>query len=79
MKPCISADSHIVEPPNCYVDFIDPKFRDIAPHIEKNKYGVDSFVIEGMKTALPLGLLAGAGVPADELRIQRNATPTLMS
>ncbi len=29
-KP-ISADSHITEPPNCYVDFIDPKFSDRAP------------------------------------------------
>ncbi len=73
MKPCISADSHIVEPPNCYVDFIDPKYRSIAPHIEKNKHGVDCFVVEGMKNSLPLGLLAGAGIPPDELRIQRNA------
>jgi len=22
----ISADSHITEPPNCYLDFIDPAF-----------------------------------------------------
>ena len=29
-KP-ISANSHITEPPNCYVDFIDPAFRDRAP------------------------------------------------
>ncbi|MBK6961318.1 MAG: hypothetical protein IPH23_09065 [Gammaproteobacteria bacterium] len=35
MKPMISADSHIVEPPNCYVDFIEPKYRATAPHIEK--------------------------------------------
>lgn len=73
MKLCISADSHIVEPPHCYVDFIEPKFRDIAPRIEKNKYGVDSFVVEGMKTSLPLGLLAGAGIPAKELGKQRKA------
>ena len=71
MKPCISADSHIVEPPNCYTDFIDPKFRDIAPHIEKNKFGVDMFVVEGMNSPLPLGLLAGAGVPAEDLVKQR--------
>ena len=32
-KP-ISADSHITEPPNCYVDYIDPEFRDRAPRIE---------------------------------------------
>ncbi|MBV1931279.1 MAG: amidohydrolase [Porticoccaceae bacterium] len=73
MKSCISADSHIVEPPNCYIDFIDPKYRATAPRQEKNKHGVDAFVVEGMKNPLPLGLLAGAGVPTAELRIQRNA------
>ena len=25
----ISADSHIVEPPNCYVDYIEPRYRDM--------------------------------------------------
>ena len=73
MKPGISADSHIVEPPNCYLDFIEPKFRDIAPRIEKNKHGVDNFVIHGMQHGLPLGLLAGAGIPPDKLRAQRKA------
>ena len=73
MKPLISADSHIVEPPNCYVDFIDPKFRDTAPRLEKNSEGVDAFTIPGMKHSLPLGLLAGAGMPPDQLRAQRKA------
>lgn len=73
MKQVISADSHIVEPPNCYVDFIDPKFRETAPHVEKNKYGVDAFIVEGMAASLPLGLLAGAGVPAAQLGEQRKA------
>ncbi len=73
MKLGISADSHIVEPPNCYVDFIDPKYRDIAPYIAKNKHDVDTFVVEGMEHGLPLGLLAGAGVPAKDLRKQRKA------
>ena len=27
-KPIISSDSHVVEPPDCYVGRIDPKFRD---------------------------------------------------
>ena len=29
----ISADSHITEPPNCYLDHIDPAFRERAPHV----------------------------------------------
>ena len=71
MKPCISADSHIVEPPNCYVDFIDPKYRKIAPHIEKNSYGVDAFKVAGMDNSLPMGLLAGAGVATEDLGKQK--------
>jgi predicted TIM-barrel fold metal-dependent hydrolase len=59
-KP-ISADSHITEPPNCYVDYIEPAFRERAPVI-KNLEGVgDAFVVEGMPTPVPLGLLAAAG------------------
>ena len=29
----ISADGHVCEPANCYVDYIDPKYRDDAPYI----------------------------------------------
>ena len=29
----ISADSHITEPPNCYIDNIDPAWRDRAPRL----------------------------------------------
>src|SRR3546814_5136023 len=35
IKKPISADSHITEPPHCYVDYIDPKFRDRAPRIQR--------------------------------------------
>ena len=51
-KTPISADSHITEPPNCYIDHIDPSFRDRAPHlINDEKYG-DVYVIEGMEKTL---------------------------
>lgn len=59
-KP-ISADSHITEPPNCYVDYIDPAFRDRAPRMRTlDKIG-DAFVIEGMAQPVPMGLVAAAG------------------
>jgi predicted TIM-barrel fold metal-dependent hydrolase len=32
-KPIISADSHLTEPPNTYIDRIDAKFRDRAPRV----------------------------------------------
>ncbi|MBV1878825.1 MAG: amidohydrolase [Pseudomonadales bacterium] len=57
----ISADSHITEPPNCYIDYIDPKFRADAPHIEQSASGDDVYVIKGVKKSVPLALLDGAG------------------
>lgn len=71
IKPGISADSHIVEPGNCYIDYIDPKYRDIAPRVEKNEHGIDRYVINDMEGGVPIGILAGAGVPTDKLRAQR--------
>ncbi len=32
----ISGDSHVVEPPEAYSRYIDPKYRDVAPKIIKN-------------------------------------------
>ena len=66
-KPCISADSHITEPPNCYIDYIDPKFRDIAPKIVRHETKGDLFVIDGMKKPLGIGLAAAAGKKPEDL------------
>jgi predicted TIM-barrel fold metal-dependent hydrolase len=68
--PVISADSHITEAPNTYLDYIDPAFRDRAPKLVDGGEGVgDLFVIDGMKTPVPMGLVAAAGKPAEEIRI----------
>lgn len=61
----ISADSHIVEPPNCYIDFIDPKFRDIAPRVERHEER-DHYVIDGMAKSVPLAFIDGAGMKPSE-------------
>ena len=57
----ISADSHIVEPPNCYVDFIDPKYRDTAPRVVKREDGADVYIVDGMHKTAPIGFIDGAG------------------
>ena len=54
-KPIISADSHITEPPNTYVDRIDATFRDRAPHIVHDPQRGDLFVIDGLVEADPDG------------------------
>ena len=65
----ISADSHITEPPNCYLDHIDPAFRDRAPHVV-NKEGMgDIYVVDGMKTPVPMGLVAAAGLAPKDIRL----------
>lgn len=63
----ISADSHIVEPPDCYTKYIDPKFRDRAPTVQRDAKGNDIYVIPGMESTIPLGLVAAAGLSAEEL------------
>ena len=57
----ISADGHVCEPANCYVDYIDPKYRDEAPHIVAQDDGTEAFVVPGMKRPVPLGFIDGAG------------------
>jgi predicted TIM-barrel fold metal-dependent hydrolase len=66
--PIISADSHITEPPNCYVDHIDPAFRDRAPRMVTDPVKGDQFVVEGMRP-ISMGLVAAAGKPPEEITV----------
>jgi uncharacterized protein len=68
LKPIISADSHITEPPGTYVDRIDHKYKDKAPHVVRHKDKGDIFVIEGIPQPIPMGLVAAAGKKAEELK-----------
>lgn len=69
MSPAtISADSHITEPPDTYLDRIDPKYRDRAPRIIHDDKLGDIFQIPGMKVPVPMGLIAAAGKDPEELR-----------
>ena len=64
----ISADSHVTEPPNTYIDNIDPAFRDRAPKmIDHEKLG-DVFVIDGMSKPISLSTAAAAGKRPEEIR-----------
>ena len=67
--PIISADSHITEPPGCYVDHIDPAWRDQAPYLSHDDRAGDLFVIPGMSKPVPMGLVAAAGKPAEEITV----------
>ena len=69
----ISADGHVCEPPNCYVDYIDPKYREDAPRVVEQDDGTEAFVVPGMKRPVALGFIDGAGFAPRE-RKQRAST-----
>jgi predicted TIM-barrel fold metal-dependent hydrolase len=64
----ISADSHVTEPPDTYEPRIDARYRDDAPHLVHTEDSGDIFIIPGMKIPVPMGLVAAAGKPAEEIR-----------
>src|SRR5207244_5383440 len=62
--PIISADSHIVEPPDMYTSRIAPKLRNRAPHMERRKTPAgreyDAWMLEGQQVGT-LGAVMQAG------------------
>ena len=66
-QPIISADSHITEPPDCYTKYIDPKYREDAPHIVHSESKGDLFIIPGMSKPIAIGPLSAAGIPSEQL------------
>lgn len=58
----ISADSHVLEPPSCFDEHMNPKFRDRAPRIVSDSTGRDVYLIDGMATPIPVGMVDGAGM-----------------
>ena len=67
--PIISADSHITEHPNTYLDYIDAKWRDKAPQLRDCGEKGELFFIDGMAKPVPMGLVAAAGVPSADLKM----------
>ncbi len=68
--PIISADSHITEPPNTYTDYIDPKWREKAPRMRYHEKLGDAFFIDNHPSPVPMGLVAAAGKPPEEIRVK---------
>jgi len=67
----ISADSHIIEPPECFLDFIDPAFRERAPKLVTRESGRgDAYIVEGFPIELALNTLAAAGKQPEEIKAE---------
>jgi predicted TIM-barrel fold metal-dependent hydrolase len=58
--PVISADSHVVEPGNAYVDYVGNGWKDRAPYIVDDEEGV-RFILDGL-APVRVDVAASAGV-----------------
>jgi uncharacterized protein len=75
--PVISADSHVTEPPETYVDYIDKAFLDRAPRMVDQGADGDVFVIDGFKRPINIGTAAAAGKPPEQIRVKGDHFPDL--
>jgi predicted TIM-barrel fold metal-dependent hydrolase len=58
--PIISADSHVVEPANAYVDYVDRAWRERAPRMVEDEEGV-RYLMEGL-APVRIDVAASAGI-----------------
>lgn len=63
----ISADSHVTEPGDCYLDRIDPRFRDRAPRALTDDTMGAVLDIDAGTSRIPYGMVAAAGRPAEKI------------
>ena len=65
----LSADSHVIEPPEMWREYVESSMRDRAPHLEHGKDN-DWYCIEGLKP-MDVTVLSSAGTPSEELKTWR--------
>ena len=63
----ISADSHVTEPGDCYLPFIDPAFRDRAPVAITHDVMGAAMSVDNGASVIPYGMVAAAGRPWDKI------------
>ena len=69
MEPMISADSHIIEPPDLWERWLPAGFRPRAPKLVKDEEGGDAWLYNDGGAPAPLGLVTVTrGRPREELR-----------
>ena len=74
MTLCISADSHVTEPPDTYLDRIDPAYADRAPRLHHDPRLGDVMLIDNGQSLVPYWLVAAAGRPTEEVRLDSGRT-----
>jgi predicted TIM-barrel fold metal-dependent hydrolase len=64
----ISADAHILEPPDIWKNWLPDRFQDKAPQLVKDDDGGDAWLFAGATAPDPIGLTATPGMPLDRFR-----------
>ena len=64
----ISADSHVVEPPDLWEKWLERKYLDTAPRLVDDGDGGDAWLYLGGKVPEPLGLVTCVGTRPEELK-----------
>ena len=57
----ISADGHVIEPPDMWTKYLPKKFADRAPKLVKDQKGGDAWELVPGTAPMPLGLVSNAG------------------
>lgn len=63
----VSADSHVVEPPDVFREYLDPRWSEHAPRLSSDGRGGECYVVPGLTRTIGLGLAGAAGVQAENL------------
>ncbi|MCH2169570.1 amidohydrolase [Myxococcota bacterium] len=64
----ISADSHVVEPPDLWEKWLPEKFRDRAPKLVKDSEGGDAWLYDPNGEPAPLGLVSCVAIPREKMK-----------
>src|SRR6266446_2736439 len=64
----ISADAHILEPPNIWETWLPQKYQDKAPKLVKDVDGGDAWQFAGAAQPDPIGLTSTPGMAYDQFR-----------
>ena len=61
LPPAISADSHVIEPPEAFAKHIDAAFRDRAPRVVHDDIKGDLYVVDGLPAPISIPSVSACG------------------
>jgi predicted TIM-barrel fold metal-dependent hydrolase len=64
----ISADAHILEPPDIWANWLPAKYQERAPQLVRDSEGGDAWLFAGASDPDPIGLTATPGMAWDQFR-----------